>query len=77
MQVTQVESRQISKDTLMALKARASFVDTDKSLNEFMVSMGSIVELLSNNRIKKQINSELEKLYSSAKGSSYIHITNI
>jgi hypothetical protein len=46
MLVADIDYRELNPQTLILLKSRAEYVDTDDSLNEFLVSTGSIGEII-------------------------------
>jgi hypothetical protein len=46
MLVADIDYREFKPGTLILLKSKAEYVDTDESLNEFLVSTGSIAEAI-------------------------------
>ena len=70
--VVQVRSNSLSQDTVDILSKHAEFVDTDKTLGEFMVSVGELHDLAS----ETAEDSELTNLYIEVSDAeaTYVHI---
>jgi hypothetical protein len=70
LQVAQVRATTLTEESIKTLRKNAEFVDTDKDLNEFLISVAILHDLAS----MTAEDSELTKLYEESKGCAYIHI---
>jgi archaellum biogenesis ATPase FlaH len=74
LKVAQVPIHALSADTVKQLRQLASFVDTDKTLNEFFVSVDAINEIANDKTINSK---EINGLLSEVKNFHYVHLLAI
>jgi hypothetical protein len=72
LEIAQITSSQLGEELTKLLEDKASFIDTDDRLNEFMVSTGTIAELCS-----QVFNTKLHRLCEQVKDYGYLHVTKI
>lgn len=75
--VAQIHSSQIDKNLLFLLYYLADYKDTDKTLNEVLVRVHSILLIIENYVIDINYLRIAEDLYEQVKDFDYIQITNI
>jgi hypothetical protein len=79
MKIAQINYRAFNTDALQYLRKNASFTDTDKTLNEFMVSTGRMEDAVAHfERYKdKKVFNHLTYLIKQYSDCTYFHITFI
>lgn len=78
--IAQIDAQQINGTLIETLRTHAEFVDTDKSLNEFMVLTATILNIAQDYKEIPHLDKlgmEAENLYDQVKDFNYLHIAFI
>jgi hypothetical protein len=76
MLVADIDKRAISEKTLSILKTHADYTDTDSSLNEFLISTGTLSEIV-DDIVSVDVRHELFDLIRETDNYSYIRFLSI
>lgn len=76
--IAQISSEQIDKNLLLELEQRASFEDTDKTLNEVLVSVDTLLNIETESLGRNdELAKEAINLYKQVENFNYIQIAKI